>query len=68
MIMEDKWYNDLWRGVSGIMVLMLSAMAAIGGVGYLINDGHYVFAAAVVLVCVFAYKPIKEYLIKKLFK
>lgn len=68
MIMENKWYKELWRGLSGLMVFMLSVMAAVGGVGYLISDGHYIFALAVALVCVFAYKPIKEYLLKKLFK
>lgn len=58
--------KTIWRGLSGLATLAALVLAAIGGVGYLLNDKHYLFAVAVVAVVAFAFKPMWQYIQKSL--
>ena len=58
--------KTFWRGLSGLATFAALVLAAIGGVGYLINDKHYLFAVAVVAVVAFAFKPMWQYVQKSL--
>lgn len=69
MIVKQKDMETLktiWRGVSGLTTLAALVLAAIGGVGYLINDKHYLFAVAVIAVVCFAFKPMWQYIQKSM--
>ena len=58
--------KTIWRGFSGLATLASLVLSAIGGVGYLLNDKHYLFAVAVVAVVAFAFKPMWQYIQKSL--
>ncbi len=60
--------KELWRGASGVFVLMFGVMCVFGVITVLLLDGYYVFAAAEVVVLGFAYQPIRNYLEKTLFQ
>lgn len=48
----------------GLVVGFAFVMSAIGSTSYLIMDGHYIFAAASLVVLCFAAKPIKDFFVK----
>lgn len=58
--------KTFWRGFSGIATLAALVTTAIGGIGYLIFDGHYLFAVSLVVVLGFAIKPMWNYIQKSL--
>jgi hypothetical protein len=57
-------FKNFMRAFSGLIVGFLFIMCAIGSFGYLIMDGHYVFAVANVVAVCFAAKPVKDYFVK----
>lgn len=46
-----------FNAILGMIVLFAGAMCAIGSTGYLLNDGHYLFAVVVLITFGFAAKP-----------
>lgn len=49
--------KDFVIGIKAIISFMSFLMTAIGAVGYLVYDHHYLFAVTTVIVCVFAFRP-----------
>lgn len=58
--------KTIWRGFSGMATLAALVTTAIGGIGCLIYDDHYLFAVALVVVLCFAFKPMWNYIQKSL--
>lgn len=58
--------KTIWRGFSGMATFAALVLTAIGGVGYLTYDKHYLFAVALVAVVCFAFKPMWNYIQKSL--
>ena len=54
------------NAVQGLAVLAACVLCIIGSTGYLVYDGHILFAIAEVVVFGFAFKPAKEFVEKKL--
>ena len=52
--------------ILGLGVLAATALCLIGATGYLIYDGHILFAVAELIVSGFAWKPIKKFIESKL--
>lgn len=61
----ETW-KTIWRGFSGLATLAALVLTAIGGTGHLLNDGHYLFAVALLIVVGFALKPMWAYIQKSL--
>lgn len=57
-------FKDFLQSCLGLLVGLAYVMCAIGSFGYLINDGHYIFAVVNVVVVVFATKPVKDFFVK----
>lgn len=58
--------KTIWRGFSGMATFAALVLTAIGGVGYLTYDEHYLFAVALIAVVCFAFKPMWNYIQKSL--
>lgn len=54
------------NAILGLAVFSAAVLCAIGATGYLVADGHYLFAVAEVVVFAFAFKPIKKFVETKL--
>lgn len=57
-------FKEFLRACLGLIVGFAYIMCAIGSFGYLMNDGHYIFAVVNVVVVVFAAKPVKDFFVK----
>lgn len=54
------------NALAGLGTLAALILCAIGGIGYLINDGHYLFAIATLVVVIFAAQPMYRFIQKNL--
>ena len=61
----ETWKTIL-RGLTGMATLAAMILTAIGGVGYLISDKHYLFAVMLIVVICFAAKPMWTFIQKQL--
>lgn len=59
-------FKSFWVGMFGMVIGFLFIMCAIGSVGYLIADGHYIFAVATLVTVIFAAKPVKDFFVKSI--
>lgn len=57
-------FKGFWTAFVGLIVGFLFVMCAVGSFGYLVKDGHYIFAVANVVTVCFAAKPIRNYFVK----
>lgn len=57
-------FKNFSKAFIGLLVGFLFVMCAVGSFGYLVYDGHYVFAVANTVVVCFAAKPVKELFVK----
>lgn len=58
--------KSFWNAILGLAVLAAFALCTIGATGYLIYDGHVLFAIAELVIVWFSYKPIKDFVTNKL--
>lgn len=49
--------KDFLNAIVGLAVLAAFALCVIGATGYLLYDGHYLFAVAELVVAAFAARP-----------
>ena len=54
------------RGLSGLGTVAALVLTAVGGVGFLAYEKHYLFAVALIDVLAFAFKPMWRYIQKSL--
>lgn len=57
-------FKEFLHAFLGLIIGFAYVMCAIGSFGYLVNDGHYIFAVANTIVVIFAAKPIKDFFVK----
>lgn len=62
----ETW-KSFFRAVAGLAVLSAYALCLIGATGYLVYDGHVLFALAEVAVSVMAYPSVRNIIVKTLF-
>lgn len=58
--------KSLLNAILGLGTLSALALCGIGATGYLLNDGHYLFAIAELIVTAFAAKPMFKFFQTKL--
>lgn len=61
----ETW-KTIWRGVSGMATIAAMVLTAIGGIGFMISEGRWLFSIATLAVLCFAFKPMWAYITKAL--